>query len=468
MRRLAKTLAVVLALGPAAAGMAAENVTGFTLDNGMEVVVIEDHRAPLVVHMVWYRAGAADEPPGQSGAAHFLEHLMFKGTEELEPGEFSATVAAQGGRDNAFTSYDYTAYFQRVAADRLGLMMEMEADRMTNLALAEEDIVTERGVVLEERNQRVENEPGALFREQVSAALWLNHPYGAPVIGWQHEIAALDEAAVKAFYRRFYAPNNAILIVAGDTTPEEVRRLAEEHYGPIPENPAVRALDRPKEPPHRAARRVKMEDARVAQPYVMRQYRAPKRNPGDQEQAAALLLLAEILGGGQTSVLTQRLQFEEQLSVYAGAYYGATRRDDSTIGFFVVPSEGVSLEEAEEALDRVLEDFMETGVDSEQLERIKLQLRASLIYERDDVQALANRYGRALASGLTLDDIAAWPEVLQAVTEEDIMAVAREVLVPESSVTGWLSAGDSPVPAPDAGQPALPDAGAVTPEEVTQ
>jgi zinc protease len=459
-------LAAWLALGGAGAVAAAENVTGFTLDNGMEVVVIEDHRAPLVVHMVWYRAGAADEPPGQSGAAHFLEHLMFKGTDELGPGEFSATVAAQGGSDNAFTSYDYTAYFQRVAADRLGLMMKMEADRMTDLALADEDIVTERGVVLEERNQRVENEPGALFREQVSAALWLNHPYGAPVIGWQHEIAALDEAAVKAFYRRFYAPNTAILIVAGDTTPEEVRRLAEEHYGPIPANPEVRAMDRPEEPPHRAPRRLTMEDARVAQPYVMRQYRAPERDTGAQERAAALVILSEILGGGQTSVLTQRLQFEEQLAVYAGTFYGATRRDDATFGFFVVPAEGVALGAAEAALDRVLADFLETGVDAEQLERIKFQLRASRIYEQDDVESLANRYGRALASGLTLEDIAAWPEVLQAVTAEDIMAAARDVLAPERSVTGWLTAGGAP--APGAGRATLPDTGAVSAEEVTQ
>ena len=467
MRRAFAALALLAAAAGATAAAAAEKVTGFTLDNGMEVVVIEDHRAPLVVHMVWYRAGAADEPPGRSGIAHFLEHLMFKGTDDLAPGEFSATVAAQGGRDNAFTSYDYTAYFQRVAADRLGLMMEMEADRMTDLALRPEDVATERGVILEERNQRVENEPSSLFREQAAAALWLNHPYGTPVIGWRHEIEALDKAAAEAFYRRFYAPNNAILIVAGDTTPEEVRALAEEHYGAIPANPEVGPRARPQEPPHRAARRVAMEDPRVAQPLVQRQYLAPARAPGDQERAAALTLLAEILGGGQTSVLTRKLQFEEQVAVFAGAYYGATRRDRSSFSLVAVPREGVTPEAAEAALDRAVEGFLEEGVDAEQLERIKFQLRAARIYEQDNVQSLANRYGRALASGLTLEDIEAWPEVLQSVTEEDILAAAREVLQRERSVTGVLTAGGAQTN--DAGMPAVPSAtGAVAPEEVMQ
>lgn len=467
MRRAFAALALFLAISGAAAAAAAQEATGFTLDNGMEVVVIEDHRAPLVVHMVWYRAGAADEPAGQSGIAHFLEHLMFKGTDDLAPGEFSATVAAQGGRDNAFTSYDYTAYFQRVAADRLGLMMEMEAERMTDLALRPEQVATERGVILEERNQRVENEPSALFREQASAALWLNHPYGTPVIGWKHEMEGLDTAAAEAFYERFYAPNNAILIVAGDTTPDEVRALAEEHYGAIPANPEPGPRARPQEPPHLAARRIGMEDPRVAQPLVQRQYLAPSRAQGDQERAAALTLLAEILGGGQTSVLTRKLQFEDEVAVFAGAYYGATRRDDSAFTLVVVPDEGVSPEEAEAALDRTLEDFLEAGVDSERLERIKFQLRASRIYERDNVQSLANRYGRALASGLTLEDVEAWPEVLQAVTEEDILAAARDVLAEERSVTGVLTSGGAE--AEDAEPPKVPgESGAVAPEEVMQ
>src|SRR6056297_2059317 len=259
---MARIAALIIALLlPLAA--TAEEVTSFALDNGMEVVVIEDHRAPVVVHTVWYRVGAADESPGKSGISHFLEHLMFKGTETLGPGEFSDVVAANGGTDNAFTSFDYTAYFQRVAADRLDLMMEMEADRMVNLQLSQEDISTERDVIIEERNQRVENSPGALFREQRRAAQYLNHRYGIPVIGWRHEMEALDLDDALDFYSTHYAPNNAILVVAGDVTPEGVRALAEKHYAPIPANKDLPPRDRPQEPPQLAERRMEMKDARV-------------------------------------------------------------------------------------------------------------------------------------------------------------------------------------------------------------
>jgi zinc protease len=217
----------------------AEEVTSFTLDNGMDVVVIEDHRAPVVTHMVWYRVGAADEPPGVSGIAHFLEHLMFKGTETVAPGEFSATVEAQGGNDNAFTSWDYTAYFQRVAADRLDLMMQMEADRMRNLRLTEEDVVTEREVILEERSQRTDSDPGALLGEQRAAAQYMNHPYAfrssAGGTRWSSWTARMRWRSTE----RFYAPNNAILVVAGDVDPDEVRALAETHYGPLAPTPGI-------------------------------------------------------------------------------------------------------------------------------------------------------------------------------------------------------------------------------------
>ncbi len=417
---------------------AQEDVTTFTLDNGMDVVVIEDHRAPVVVHMVWYRAGSADEPAGASGVAHFLEHLLFRGTENMEPGEFSATVSRNGGSDNAFTSYDYTAYYQRVAADRLGLMMEMEADRMVNLKLTESDVAIERDVIIEERNQRVENDPAALFREQKNAAQYLNHRYGVPIIGWRHEMEALDQAKARAFYDRYYAPNNAILIVAGDVQPDEVRALAEQHYGPIPANPDLPERARPQEPPQMSERRMVFRDARVAQPYVSRSYLAPERDSGAQEQAAALEILSEILGGGTTSVLAEKLQFERQIAVFTGAYYGGTSLDDTDFSFIVVPAPGVTLEQAEAALDETLAAFLETGVDAEQLDRIKMQMRASQIYARDNVEALANRYGRALTQGLTVEDVQAWPDILQAVTPDDVMAAARTLLDRRKSVTGYL------------------------------
>lgn len=455
MARLTRWTAALTVLSATVATASNDLVTDFTLDNGMQVVVIEDHRAPVVVHMVWYRAGAADETPGVSGVAHFLEHLLFKATDKLASGELSKTVAENGGTDNAFTSYDYTAYFQRVAADRLGLMMSMEADRMRNLKLTEQDILTERQVIIEERNQRTENSPQALFNEQSSAAQYLNHRYGTPVIGWRHEMETLDLDDAMAFYEKYYAPNNAILVVAGDVTPDEVRTLAEEHYGPIPPNPDLTPRDRPSEPNQTAERRLSYEDPRVAQPYVTRSYLAPERDPGDQTTAAALVMLAEVLGGGQTSYLNRKLVFEDQKALYTSAYYRGQSLDDTTFGLYIVPAEGVTLPEAEEALDAALAQFLEDGVDTAQMDRIKMQLRASQIYERDDVQRLARRYGSGLTQGLTIQDIQDWPDILQAVTEEDILTAAREVFDRNRAVTGFLTGPATPAaaPAPVAEQP---------------
>lgn len=413
-------------------------VTTFTLDNGMDVVVVEDHRAPVVQHMLWYRAGSADEPVGQSGVAHFLEHLLFKATDKMKAGEFSATVAANGGQDNAFTSYDYTAYFQRVASDRLGLMMQMEADRMRNIRLTERDIETERNVILEERNQRTENNPRALFGEQLSAAQYLNHRYGVPVIGWKHEMETLDLDDALGFYRIHYSPNNAILVVSGDVTPEQVRELAEKHYGVIPANPDLPERLRSEEPPQNAERRVIYRDPRVSTEYVSRSYIAPERDAGDQTDAAALRILAELLGGGTTSYLTEKLQFEQELAVYTGAFYSGVSLDDTTFNIIVVPQPSVSLEDAEAALDATLQTFIAEGVDPDALARIKMQVRASEIYARDNVDGIARRYGRALTSGLTVEDVQAWPDLLQAVTGEDVVAVAQKIFRPEGSVTGYL------------------------------
>ena len=432
-------LAGLMALGLAAPVLAKDDVSHFTLDNGLEIVVIEDHRAPVVVHMLWYRAGAADEQPGVSGVAHFLEHLLFKETENFEAGALSRVVAENGGSDNAFTSQDYTAYFQRVAADRLGLMMEMESDRVRNLILSEDDIATERDVILEERAQRTDSEPGALFREQINAAAFLNHPYGIPVIGWRHEMENLSREDAAAFYERFYAPNNAILVVAGDVAPEEVLELAKTHYGPLAPTPDLGERARVQEPPQLAERRIRFADPRVAQPYVLRRYQAPERDSGAQKEAAALVYLAEILGGnGATSVLGRALQFEEKIAVYAAAGYRSVSLDDTSFTLIVVPTPDVSLKDAEAALDREIAAFLEAGIDLEQFERVKFQIRADDVYSQDDVYARAERYGEALTSGLTIDDVMAWPDVLQAVRPEDVMAAARAVFDDRKAVTGWL------------------------------
>lgn len=437
MRKLFAAVALLPTLF-AGAALAAAEVTSTTLENGLEVHVIEDHRAPVVVHMVWYRVGSADEPPGKSGIAHFLEHLMFKATDELASGELSETVARNGGSDNAFTSYDYTAYFQRVAADRLELMMQMEASRMDGLALVPEDIGTERDVVIEERNQRTENDAGALFGEQRRAAQYLNHPYSIPVIGWKHEAHSLTLEDANDFYARHYGPNNAILIVAGDVEPDEVFALAERYYGVIPANPAIEPRQRVEEPPQLAERRLVYADPRIGNPYVIRTYLAPERDPGAQEEAAALTLLAELLGGsGTSSYFAEKLQFETQVAVYSSAFYSGQSLDDTTFGLVIVPAEGVSLQEAEDAMDAAVAQFMEDGVDTENLSRIKMQIRASEIYAQDDVGTLARIYGSALTSGLKVEDVEAWPDILDAVTEADIMAAAARIFDRDKAVTGW-------------------------------
>lgn len=431
--------ALFLFLTTPLAAFASGDVTSFTLRNGLEVVVIEDNRAPVVTHMLWYRVGAADEEPGKSGIAHFLEHLLFKGTKSNPPGEFSKVVAANGGSENAFTSYDYTGYFQRVASDRLELMMSFEADRMRGLVLTEEDVITERNVVLEERNSRTENNPGALFSEQRLAALYMNHPYGIPIIGWKHEIEKLNREDAYEFYQKFYAPNNAILIVAGDVDPSEVLRLAKRHYGRLSPTKGLKKRERPTEPPQLAPRRLSFSDPRVSQPYVIRTYLAPERNPGDQKTAAALTMLAQVLGGaGLSSVFGQELELKQKIALHTSSFYDGLSLDKSGFGMVVVPVEGVSLQEAEQAIDAVLADFLETGPDPELLKRLKAQVRASEIYARDSARGMARRYGEALTSGLTIQDVEDWGDIVQSVTAEDIVAAANLVLNKNSSVTGWL------------------------------
>jgi zinc protease len=439
MTRLVRAFPVVLALVPAAMQAAPlQGVSNFTLPNGLTGIVIEDHRAPVVTQMVWYRVGSADDPPGRSGMAHFLEHLMFKGTGAHAEGEFSRLVAANGGDENAFTTSDYTAYFQVIAADRLDLVMGMEADRMVNLDPGAAAVLAERDVVLEERRQVVDTDPGGPFDEQRQALLYLNHPYRHPIIGWQHEVAALDRAAAMDFYRAHYAPDNAILVVAGDVDPAEVQKLAEAHFGPIPAAGVVPRV-RPQEPPPAAARRLEMRDPRVREPYLTRSYLAPQRRPGDQKEAAALTLLSELLGGSSiTSVMARELVLGEGIATNSGAGYGDIGVDAQSFGLYVVPKPGVEPAEAEAALDAMLARFLAEGPDPAQLERIKIRIRAADIYQLDDQMGRASQIGAALATGLSLDDIAAWPEVLQDVTSADIQAAARALFRPEASVTGWL------------------------------
>lgn len=418
--------------------IAADNITNYKLDNGMEVVVIEDHRAPVVTHMVYYRVGSADEVAGKSGIAHFLEHLLFKGTDKMEAGEFSEIVASNGGSENAFTSLDYTGYYQRVAVDRLALMMELEADRMVNLKLTEEEVIPELAVVIEERASRTDTNPNALLSEQRAAAQYMNHPYGRPVIGWRHELLELNRQDAFDFYKKYYAPNNAILIVAGDVVPSEVLELAKEHYGPLQPSDLPPRI-RPQEPPHLAPIRMTFTDRRVREPYALRTYLAPQRKTGDQREAAALRIMSALLGGsGITSVMGQELVLKQKIALSASSFYSAVSLDPSTFGVYIVPTPETNLADAEAAMDQVIADFIEGEIDVDHLARIKAEIRASQVYNLDDQFGLARGVGRALTSGLNLQDVDEWSDILGTITPEEIKAAAKSVFNLNNSVTTWL------------------------------
>lgn len=427
---------IVSARGAVAAGEG-QMPTATKLANGMDVVVIEDHRAPVVTQMVWYRIGSADEAPGKSGIAHFLEHLMFKGTPSIPPGEFSKTVARQGGQDNAFTSYDVTAYWERFAADRLDFMMGLEADRMRNLRLTDAIVLPERDVIIEERRMRTDNDPSALLGEQVYAALYLNHPYGHPVIGWLHEMQQLTRGDAEAWYRQHYAPNNAILIVAGDVTPAAARALAEKHFGKLePQKQAARV--RPKEPPAIAERRIVLTDPRATQAYVMREYLSPSYGNAKGREAHALSLTADILGGGATSRLYRALVEEQKMASEASASFDGDYLDDASISISLTPATGVSLDRLEKAADKVIAAFLKSGPTAAELKRSQQRMRAAAIYARDSQESMANIYGYGLATGQSLESIYRWPETIEEVTADEVKAAANAYLTPERSVTGWL------------------------------
>jgi zinc protease len=425
---------------------AGPRATEFTLPNGLMVVVVPDNGAPVVTHMIGFRVGGADEPPGASGIAHFLEHLMFKATDKIATGEFSKIISRLGGQDNAFTAQDVTAYFQRISKDRLPKIMEMEADRMVNLRLDEKEVLTERDVILEERRSRVENNPSSILDEQLSAALYLSHPYRIPVIGWEHEIAKLSRDDALNFYKRFYAPNNAILVVTGDVSPEEVRKLAEGTYGKIPRNAEMLRAERPSEPPHRAQRRVELKDPRAGRRTWHRQYIAPAYTKAAPGEAEAIDLLLKILASGPTSRIYRKLVVEEKIVSSAGGWYSGTARDLGKIAFFAVPNDGVEFEKIEQLIDGVIADVAAKGVTEAELERAKKSYLAEYVYGSDNQASLARRYGWALTVGATIKDIEEWPDRLSKVTAAQVQDAVRHLDI-RASVTGTLlPVAPDPVP----------------------
>ena len=413
------------------------NPETFTLKNGMEVVVVNNPRVPVVTHMVWYRVGSADEEPGESGIAHFLEHLMFKGTKKREPGEFSEIVARNGGHENAFTSHDYTAYFQTIAVDKLETVMELEADRMTNLVITPKEVEPERQVVLEERRSRTDNNPGAILGEHINASLFLNHPYRNPIIGWEHDIKALNIERILAFYKRFYRPNNAILVVAGDMAAEKLKPLAEKYYGFIPAGPPVKR-SRAQEPLHKSARRVTHRDKRVRQPSWRRTYLAPGLLWGDKRHAYPLQLLSNIVGGGASSRLYRKLVVEDKVAVSAGAYYAGDGNGPGRFVFYASPSVDVSMDDLEKAVEAEIAKFIKNGVSERELKRAKVRMQAEAVYARDSLSGGARSLGSSLAVGIPVSEVEAWPDRIEAVTLVQVSDAARATFDERRSVTGFL------------------------------
>ena len=436
-----------VAASPAAPQIGAA-VTTFALPNGLTVVVIPDRRAPVVTHMVWYKAGSADEPAGKSGIAHYLEHLMFKGTKANPEGAFSKKVAEIGGQENAFTSYDYTAYYQRVAKEHLPAMMALEADRMQNLAFDPKQAEPELKVVLEERSMRTDNDPSAQLAEAVDAALHRNHPYRIPVIGWKHEIEKLTAADAFAFYDRFYTPNNAILVVAGDVDEKQVRDLALDTYGRVPRRAEPGQRLRPRDPDIAAVSRViSLADERVSQPSYRRVYEVPSERTARPGESEALDILADVLGGGATSRLYRTLVAEKGVASNAGAWYQSGSLDESRFMVFATPRDGVSLEDLGKAIDEVVADLAAKGPTTEEVDRAGKKVLAESIRAQDSQTTLARIFGQALATGGSVDEVRTWPSRIRKVTVADVKTATEAWLRPERSVVGLLKS------APPSGKP---------------
>ena len=445
VRRLTLGCALVcaLALSLASAPALAEKSTdtapeSFSLSNGMHVLVIPDHRAPVVTSMVWYDVGSADEAKGKTGLAHFLEHLMFKGTKDVAPGEFAKIVDRNGGSENAFTSYDYTAYFEVIARDRLPLMLKLEADRMANLKLTDKVAKTELDVVLEEYRMRIENNPMSKLSEKMDHALYGHHPYARQVIGVKKDVEGLTGADARAFYDRYYTPANATLVVAGDITAETLKPLAEKYFGVLKNRADAIKHDAPAVEPLAKSVRVTVHDKRVNEPVWLRTYLAPDYAALSPKEGAAFDVLGQILGGGTTSRLYKALVVDQSIAATAQSWYSGSRRDSGEFGFYAIPRGRAELSQIEKSVDGVIANLLKNGVEKEELDRAKTLIEADSVYARDDQMHLANAYGSGLMIGVKPEVIHDWPKYVKQVTAEDVMAAARKVFDGTHYVTGEL------------------------------
>ena len=435
------------------------NAETFALENGLQIVVIPNHRAPVVTHMVWYKVGAADELTGKSGIAHFLEHLMFKGSPGLAPGEFSKRVRAMGGEDNAFTGHDYTAYHQSVSVDHLEEVMKMEAGRMRGLNVPVDHVTSERMVILEERRQRTDNDPRARFAEQMNALLYINHPYSKPVIGWASEMTTLSWDDCKTFYDRWYAPNNAILIVAGDVTGQQVFDLAKKIYGPIAKAD-VPERNRPVSPPLAGVPEVTLEDDVIREPMVQIVYRTPGARE-NKEETLALQTLEEIMSGGPTSRIYKNLVVDQKIATGAGLSYQSASLDDSELWIYATPAPGKDIKAAKAALQDQIREVIKNGVTETELKEAIIRMQADAIYARDSLSGPAMVFGYSLTTGSTIDDVEYWTYDIAKVTAKQVQDVAKKYLDPDAvlahaSITGYLLPKVSAPPAAEAAPEATP------------
>lgn len=408
-----------------------------TLSNGLKVVVKEDHRAPVLVQQVWYRAGSMDERTGTTGLAHVLEHMMFKGTKNVPVGEFSKRIAAAGGRENAFTSYDYTAYFQQLHISKLPLAMELESDRMQNLLLSDEEFGKEIKVVMEERRMRTDDEPHSLMQERLMALAFQEHPYHSPVIGWMNDLETLTAADAQGWYQSWYAPNNATLIVAGDVKADEVFALAQRYYGNIPSRALPKRKDF-KEPAQNGIKRFVIK-APAQLPNVMMAYHAPVlRDAEKDDKPYALEVLAGILDGNESARLNKTLVREQQLASSVGAGYDSTSRGPGLFILEGTPSEGKTAADLEAALREQIAAIVRDGVSQDELARVKAQVMASEVYKRDSVFYQAMQIGQLESIGLTHHAIPVMLKKFQAVTAQQVQDAAREFLTDDNLTVGVL------------------------------
>lgn len=448
-------LALLLPVGPISARAAVFYPTNFTLANGLQVIVVPNHLAPAVTQMVWYSVGSADEKPGKTGLAHYLEHLMFRGTDNVPAGEFSTMIAAQGGNDNAFTSYDYTAYFETVAADRLPMIMSMEADRMHNLRIMPETATPELSVVLDERQQRTDNDPHGRFAEKTRHLLMPHYPYGVPVIGWKKEIEKLNVNDARQFYEHHYAPNNAVVVISGDVTAEEVMRLAASIYGPVPRRDVE-----PHKMLHPSAipsqKRFVMVDAGVEQPQVQAEFVVPSYSTQKNREAYAYEVLAEALSSGEVGVLYRDLVMGRGLASGIATNYDPDARGDTVFTIAATPAPKVAAKKLEAALGEELRMLAQSGLDAQTVYQAKERLKRSAIFARDSLMMPGYAFGMALSTGHAVADVEEWPDRLNAVTTDEVNAALRELAAnPKMLVASLLPDRHASKAAREAAQPVI-------------